>query len=100
MRRCFSLLVLLVGLAFTTFAQEKKPLVDRLVDLISAPTPGLDPGAIYQPDPSWNLALTGGARQASIAQKQKLDIHILGEVIPASLNSRLKGDVDPPVWLW
>ena len=99
MRKCFSLLVLLAGLAFTMFAQEKKPLVDRLVDLISAPTPGLDPGAIYQPDPSWNLALTGGARQASIAQKQKLDIHILGEVIPASLNSRLKGDVDPYVGL-
>lgn len=51
-------------------AQEKTPLVRRVLDRLLAPSMELDPAAAYQPEPRWSFALSGDLNQASYQEKQ------------------------------
>ena len=87
-------------------AQEKRTLLDKALYLISAPSRELDPEAVYQQAPSWNVALAGDVRQFTVSQKNEFTIVISNlddygnyteDLWPAALTTTLTGDISKSV---
>jgi len=102
-RKFLLVILLLTGLAFPAVAQEKDPLYRRVLEKIRTLDAGLDPAFIYQLDPHWSVALTGGVRQAGIRQDysfltnmSRMDDHGIIEErdSPSWMSSSLQGPVE------
>ncbi len=104
--RIFLVSVFLVLSPVLAVSQERRPQKTWLMDVISAPSRGLDPGAVYQPAPHWSVAVSGDLRQAGISQKHDFDIayavlddqgNMIIKQTDAYILSKLQGSLDKGV---
>lgn len=89
-------------------AQGKQSILGRLVEFISAPSRELDPAAVYQPTPSWNVSVSGDLRHAGIDQRHAFDVGIAmfdeqglfkEDKVPAHSYSEIRGNMDKSIGL-
>ena len=72
-RKTLILLVLLPVCCLPAYSQRQDSFWSKIVNMISAPSRELDPGAVYQPAPRWNIAVSGELHQAGITQENNID---------------------------
>lgn len=73
LRKILIFLVLLPACCLPAYSQRPNSFWKKIVNLISAPSMELDPGAVYQPAARWSVAVSGELNQAGITQENKLD---------------------------
>ena len=73
LRKTLTLLVLLPACCLPASSQKPDTFWKKIVDMFSAPSRELDPNAVYQPAPSWNIAVSGALNRAEISQENVLD---------------------------
>ena len=104
--RQITAVILLALTSFQVVSQEKSSLWDKAVHLISAPSRELDPEAVFQPAPHWNVAVSGDLRQAGTSQRHDFTIAYAvldddGNMIVNETNafilSKLQGNLDKSV---
>ena len=102
LRKTLTLLVLLQACCIPAYSQQSDSFWRKIVNVISAPSMELDPSAVYQPAPRWNVAVSGQLNQAGITQENNIDCIFtyseeegggFGEV-DAFASSKLLGGVD------
>ena len=73
LRKILTLLFLLPACYFPAYSQQSDSFWKKIVNMISAPSMELDPGAVYQPAPRWSVAVSGELHQAGITQENDID---------------------------
>lgn len=107
LRKTLVLLVLLPVFCIPAHSQRPNSFWGKVVDMISAPSMELDPVAVYQPAPRWNVAVSGELHQAGITQENTLDyissydVEFGGdpELLQAYVSTKLLGGVDKVIGL-
>lgn len=88
--------------------REKVSLIDKAMDLISAPSLSYKPSAIYQPSPHWRVAVSGNLRQAGVSQRNEFTVgmatldtygNVVEKISDAYTVSRLQGGIDKTIGL-
>ena len=102
-RRTVAVLALLPILSLQLSAQEKTSLWQKFVNAISAPSLELDPEYVYQPAPTWNVAVSADLRHvgtyltnhlSTIVELDDQDIDVT-----ADATLRLQGGLDKGIGL-
>ena len=96
-RRIAISLVLLCAVSFQGLSQGLDTLWRQVMDMVSAPSRQLDPESVYQPAPSFSVAVLGDLRQAGMFQKSHLTY--TDGSIEAYAITRLQGALDKEVGL-
>ncbi len=107
LRKTLVLLVLLPVFCIPAHSQRPDSFWRKVVDMISAPSMELDPVAVYQPAPRWNVAVSGELHQAGITQENTFDyissydVDFGGdpELLQAYVSTKLLGGVDKVIGL-
>ena len=107
LRKKLIFLVLLPACCLPAYSQRPNSFWKKIVNLISAPSMELDPGAVYQPAARWSVAVSGELNQAGITQENKLDyIYTYDdgaggdpETLQAYASTKLLGGVDKVIGL-
>ena len=102
LRKTLTLLVLLPVCCIPAHSQRPDSFWRKIVDVISAPSMELDPGAVYQPAPRWSVAVSGELHQAGITQENTFDyissydVDFGGdpELLQAYVSTKLLGGVE------
>ena len=104
--RQITAVILLALTSFQAVSQEKSSLWDKAVRLISAHSRELDPEAVFQPAPHWNVAVSGDLRQAGTSQRHDFTIayavlddegNMIVNETDAYILSKLQGNMDKSV---
>ena len=107
LRRTLILLVLLPACCVPAYSQRPDSFWGKIVNMISAPSMELDPAAVYQPAPCWNVAVSGELHKAGITQDNTVDfIYTYDESdgggtfnMQALTSTRLQGGLDKVIGL-
>jgi len=97
LRKTVTLFVFLPALCLQGHAQRPDSFWGKIVHMISAPSMELDPAAVYQPSPKWNVAVSGDLRQAGITQNNEYSFKYSeygGGEGGAYVNTKLLGGLD------
>lgn len=104
--RQITTIILLLPVSFQAVSQEKSTLWDKAMKLISAPSRGLDPEAVFQPAPHWSVAVSGDLRQAETSQRHDFTIayavlddegNMIVNEMDAFILSKLQGNLNKSV---
>lgn len=106
-RKTLAFLILLPVFCIPAHSQRPDSFWRKIVDVISAPSMELDPGAVYQPAPRWSVAVSGELHQAGITQENTFDyissydVDFGGdpELLQAYVSTKLLGGVDKVIGL-
>lgn len=107
LRKTLTLLVFMLVCCLPAHSQRQDSFWGKIVNLISAPSMELDTGAVYQPAPRWNIAVSGALNQVGTTMDNKTeyiytfedDVEGGSELLDASSSFKLLGGVDKIVGL-